>query len=461
MDSGIELGNYRFDEIELDDNAFSDKKVKNVSIMRVQDNQSNLWKGNMEARLDDLSRRVIQLESLEQESSLARSNTGNMASFSTLESTKCFGLATCAKIIRTKRVATIQCLWLIICILGGLYCGVTEYTRARSNVLSNHKPLTLERVEEYGLPGSEVQNLPDLYFRVRVRPEHNLEKDDDEALSLMESMFGPQGEQQITRFLKKPFDTYCMYFDTITDWMSATPYADFGVAWVDYNISWKVPWWKDALVPNPSFIGLIHIKLEQPEAIMGDWTCLSHINLTAVTLDFTAELVDLEVFMDREAPDIEYGTFDHVMAIEGKGTNNLRYSYEEKKHKLMNGNEISVVTDEMTVTDGGYFRELFYLYQANEARVVTQLVLDPRVEVWCEYVEYGYEDWIFAMGGMLSWASIIFFWGAWYIVEYFGQDMWTMGITPIMSFTFHNLEKILWVKYRLQKLDILPKDGVL
>lgn len=459
MDRGIKLGNCTFDKIELDDNSISDKEVRNVSIMRVQDNLQKFWKGNMEARLDDLTRRVIQLELLEQESNLPRSNTGKVASFSTLESTKWFGLATCAKIIRTKRVATIQCFWLIICILGGLYCGVTEFARARSNVLSNHKPLTLERVEEYGLPGSEEWNLPDLYFRVRVRPEHNLEKDIDKALSLMESMFGPQGEQQLSEFLKKPFDTYCMYFDTIIDWMSATPYADFGVTWVDYNISWGLPWWKDAAVSNPSFIGLIHIKLGQPDPIMGDWTCLSHINLTAVTLDFTAELIDLEVFMDREVPDIEYGTFDHVMAIEGKATNNLRYSYEEKKHKLMNGDEISVVTDEMTVTNGGYFRELFY--QANEARVVTQLVLDPRVEIWSEYVEYGYEDWVFAMGGMLSLASIAFFWGAYKIVKYFGQDIWTMGITPIMSFTFHNLERILWVKYRLQKLNILPKDGAL
>jgi len=156
--------------------------------------------------------------------------------------------------------------------------------------------------------------------------------------------------------------------------------------------------------------------------------------------------------MDREVPEIQYDSFNYIWALQNGTRTFFRYSYKEMKVNLINGDETYVVVDDFTVSDGGWFRESFW----KKDMVTTQLVPDLRIETWREYVEYGFEDWVFAMGGLLSWISIVFFWGAYYIVKCFDGNAWAMGITPIMSFTFSNVEEIFWMKSKLQKVDILP-----
>jgi len=72
------------------------------------------------------------------------------------------------------------------------------------------------------------------------------------------------------------------------------------------------------------------------------------------------------------------------------------------------------------------------------------------VEVWSEYIEYGYTDWITAMGGMLSISSVVFFWGAYFLALILG-DRKGMGILPKFYMVFSNYEDILSIKEQQEK----------
>jgi len=78
------------------------------------------------------------------------------------------------------------------------------------------------------------------------------------------------------------------------------------------------------------------------------------------------------------------------------------------------------------------------------------LTPDIVVEHWEEYVAFGYEDWITGMGGLFSLITFVFFWISYYVAVYFG-DGETMGILPIMSFSFYNFEETHWIKRRLRQ----------
>jgi len=64
-----------------------------------------------------------------------------------------------------------------------------------------------------------------------------------------------------------------------------------------------------------------------------------------------------------------------------------------------------------------------------------------KVEHWEEYVEYGYFDWLSAMGGIMSIARVTFLWGAYHLAVLFGEKN-HMGILPQISFIFDNRERI-------------------
>lgn len=451
MDSGTEMDEYTFETAEQDDNFYSDiKQVKDHGLNDGDVSFEPCWRANMERRLDQLTRRVSELELLQPQSSRPHWHSFQEASFTTLGD-KWLGLATCIEVIRAKRTAALQCVWLILCATIFLYLCGTEFNRARNNELAAYKPLALESVKDYGSPGFDEYDVPDLYARVLVTNDHPLTE--DQALSLMEQMFGPQGEKNFTWWFRKQFDIYCMYEGATEDWQWWNPNLYFGLARLDYNISWQVPGWKKE-TGKVSFIGLIRVQLEQPDPMLGAWTCGLYMDLDRVSLDWRVGVTDLQVFMDREVPEIQYDSFNNIWALQNGTATFFRYSYKESKINLLNWDQTYVVVDDFTVSDGGWFRESF----GKKDRVLTLLVPDLRLETWSEYVEYGFEDWVFAMGGLLSWISIVFFWGAYYIVKCIDGNTWTMGITPIMSFTFNNIEEIFWMKYKLQKVDILPSE---
>jgi len=88
----------------------------------------------------------------------------------------------------------------------------------------------------------------------------------------------------------------------------------------------------------------------------------------------------------------------------------------------------------------------------NEAGCVKfELRPDLMIEHWAEYVNYNYYDWCSWMGGIISIASILFFWGAYYLAVFFGESN-SMGILPEMSFVFHNYETVQLLKERAQNV---------
>jgi len=81
-----------------------------------------------------------------------------------------------------------------------------------------------------------------------------------------------------------------------------------------------------------------------------------------------------------------------------------------------------------------------------------RLTPDWKIEHWKEYVEYGYRDWVAAMGGIFSLVSVIYFGVANRIAVHSGSL--SMGILPAMSGVSRNVEEIRIIKDRLQKVEI-------
>jgi len=75
------------------------------------------------------------------------------------------------------------------------------------------------------------------------------------------------------------------------------------------------------------------------------------------------------------------------------------------------------------------------------------------IEYWGEYVDYDYYDWLAGMGGMISIASTVFFWGAYHLSMRFG-DKNTMGILPGMSMIFENFENIHLLMKRERRVQL-------
>jgi len=92
--------------------------------------------------------------------------------------------------------------------------------------------------------------------------------------------------------------------------------------------------------------------------------------------------------------------------------------------------------------------EMFYEIPYEYGSFSVEFLPDLKIEHWQEYVEYGYWDWIGAMGGIFSLLYVVYFVVGKYIAVYSGSE--DLGILPAMSNVFRNQEDIGIMKRKLQ-----------
>jgi len=417
------------------------------------ESEAEYWKANFDARITELMSEVQSLRSPRISQFMTQKQLSILTekSFATMNSDGCLGCINLCEIVKHRRVAGFQCIWLLLCLVLFIYLGVTEYTRAQRNTNAIWKPLTMSNYVDHGIPGEAQYYTPT--FLVRVLVTMNFYRNDDDVIGLLEKMFGRQGEASIMEL--KWFDVYCMYETesigfTMDKWNKS---LYFGMNYLSYNITREVPLFGDNI---NAFVAGLYIELEDPDPAKGPWFCGLFMETDIVTM-FGADVSYLQVSVSRTKQDVAFDTLGQFCKIERDGFDYFTYSYSEKLTKRVSGNVEHLFEEKLETKVNSIF-DNFHQHIGKIGRSIVMIVPELRVETWEEFIDYDYIDWLLGMGGMLSWISILFFWGAYYLNKFLDKDERTMGILPIMSFIFMNAEEVQWMKYQLNTLGFLSRS---
>jgi len=180
------------------------------------------------------------------------------------------------------------------------------------------------------------------------------------------------------------------------------------------------------------------------------------INMRALTMNVTVTVEGLWVAVNRDMTTTKWGELVDVPAwsvvLDSGSTVNTKIYYHERETRMWNGgyrNFFSTslqwhqVGDEDSVDSPE--PEGFSKNSSDDDQeggwIDIKFCHSMMIEHWEEYVDFDYYDWCSWMGGIMSLSSFFFFWGAYYLAVYFGDNS-TMGILPEMSFIFDNFETV-------------------
>jgi len=313
-----------------------------------------------------------------------------------------WGLITCLRMIKDTRWAKVQCIWLTICTLFFSYFVMFHWTKAREASTIGFKS-EKSRVVNYAREDEEYQ-----------MPNFSLIVSGSEDSSVM-------AEQLQLLANKSKFE--CLYLKNLNN--------SFGLA---KNIS-------IISIESHSLWRLL-IAPENPEPGMGPWYCTWKFK----SMSFTRTVF----FVGQSANDTMDG------------------SYKLMQLPLLNG-KTSVISIDYSQTVRESFRwgtVYEFVTSINEIQVPSSttdfnvelwITMHPVVSYWQEYEEFSAQDVLSSLGGVFSVVSLVYFWVAYYIAYTLGHHSYHMGILPFMSFTFSNLEYILFIKERLEHTHIVRK----
>jgi len=386
------------------------------------------WKTAIERQIYDLSERVSELEP----KNTRRSLRERISSFASAKEDGYCGLRTCIHLVRTRKAALGQCIWLISFIVLLSILGVKDFSRARNNLEAKFKPeKKLKTVNYYETRQDETYEMPYIYiyFSWRAVNERNETQYSSEMLN-----------QTLENLLKSQ-----KYFQ----WAMITYITREGKVWTDWlPLDETEALCVEGSIEPQGCFGYFRIKPSNP-ITNGYYDIHLPVNIRALTLSSTIWLYGFWLSVEKQMTPQYWGDWVYV-SMEDALTTDLSYlsiiDFQERVIRKY-GNEYAHVFSTSLEWYGPMNRDFL-----NESGWIDfQFRGNLMVEHWAEYVEYGYFDWLSNMGGIISISSILFLWGAYYIAVLFGETS-HMGILPQISFIFSNYEKISLVTERKIKL---------
>jgi len=394
-----------------------------------------LWKIRVDEDMLNLSRRLSALErngSDELERNITRSQSFTTAGEDGLSRFRTFAL-----LIRSNKAAFLQCVWLIVVVITLSTFGIIEFLRASDNMRAEFKPEKKFQTVDYRDSKSDKQyKMPYvyLYFACVIQNESftndnfvlSHEEINETLLYLLESQNYFENSASIT------------YMD-----------EDFNIVNKDLPIIEAKAFYEEPWVFGYMFYGYFRLLLADPDPLLGSFQYQISINTEELTRGSTMWVNGFYVTVAREMTTLNWEKAIYIPSDNAiiRGSNiSAVIDYDEKVlRKWRNG-----YLNYFTSTLGWYLEEENYNDAANwgAGEILITFRGNLMIEYWEEYVAYNYYDWISGLGGMLSISSIIFFWGAYYLVVLFGEEN-IMGILPGISFVFSNLEKIHVIKERV------------
>jgi len=367
----------------------------------------------------------------------------NKSSYAAGEEDGVCGLWTCARLIQWQKFAFLQCIWLIFFITALTILGTNEFLRAKENTEAAFKPEKKLKTINHWRPNDEhpLYETPYiyLYFSIgdfRLKNTNETYQSNEVPLNdTLENLLKSQNN-----FLDSSFITYIS--DGQRRRRESLPIEEA-----------KAYCWSSSVSSNGSwngFRGYFRLMVASPKNRVGYFEYEVNINMQALTLNQTVSVGGLWLSIGREVANTNWGEMVYVntedlvianssvsmYAIVDYTEKITRKISSEHAHSFSSSLEW-IETDKRSKAGSGCLK----------------LVLRPdlMIDYWAEYIDYDYYDWFSGMGGIIQIASMIFFWGAYYLAIFFGERN-KMGILPEMSFIFHNFETIHLLKYKAQIL---------
>jgi len=410
-----------FDDKRLDV-IFDDKRI-DVS-----------WMETMNFNLMDLKKRVETIEryilvnKLDKSESQVRSGEDDdmgtspsrmFTSFATARSDGIGGLKTCLQIIKSTRIATVQCLWLILCLVLLTYFVIFHLEKVMSSHEAEYKPQRKTRVINFA-EHYEKWQMPE-FSLVFLQPKNNtsFKKGLQDIVSSSEFECRFEVDNSIAFKLAKP---------------------------IRINFSNEYALWSVTAEP------------ENPQTA-GPWYCGWKLRSNLTSNAFSKAL-----FIVREsADDVIGGTWRSInLPYHSEETAILTFEYSEKVTET--------IEKANRWTEGyksGIVREFASsIYETHVQQdpttshnVEVYITMNPQVEYWQEYVGYTLQEAAGAIGGIINILTFVYFWVGYYIAVLLARHSWEMGILPQMSFIFTNLENIYFLKECLNSNNIIPRTS--
>jgi len=193
-----------------------------------------------------------------------------------------------------------------------------------------------------------------------------------------------------------------------------------------------------------TFLGYFRIKVNDPEP--GRRWVLFYITVDAdaLTQNKTVPVRGFYLYVARSLDDLNINqvvSLNSDRAFSDDAYLSFTVDYTEEVIRSMGMTDMSKIETAMSSVEITPTTSNSNLSGTIDIRARTDLI----VEYWQEYVEYGYYDWLAAMGGLFSLCSFVFF-QVGYIIAVIVGNGHTMGILPELSFNFSNLEMVYFLR---------------
>jgi len=399
-------------------------RLSEISLVHGYDDLS--WRETINRNLDDLNERLETIELAlmvkklkseadtitdEEEYTIASPNR-LFTSFATARDDGIGGIKTCLQMIKKTRIATIQCLWLFLCLVLLSYFVIFHHEKVMTSREAQYKPQKKTRVVDFTTDYEEYQ-----------MPEFSL------------IFSNPNNNTRFERDLQEVVDSskfQCNWAFDVNDSIA------FGlVKPISINFSNEYALWSVTIEPeNPPPIGRL-------------WYCVWMFRSNFSSNAFSKALF----FVHENADDVIDGKWRPInLPFSPEETAIVSFDYSEKRTKAINEGTIREFASSIN--------EIHALSEPNsDHNVEVYITMNPQVEYWQEYVDYTLEEAAAALGGIINILTFAYFWVAYYIALWLAKHSWEMGILPQMSFIFSNLETITLIKECLDKNNIIPRSS--
>jgi len=207
---------------------------------------------------------------------------------------------------------------------------------------------------------------------------------------------------------------------------------------VDYN---------SAGVDQTGFWASVRVKFEEPDPSMGNFYFVTRLKWSLMNLNPLLWVDVIYFTITRETwgllpiRGLKLTWYDgmvqlHVVSYEESVTSRLGTNHR---------NSIEIYSRSTTGMPPVEAQQWLNI-SADYGDVIVQVLPDLLVDHWEEYVEYGYWDWLTAMGGLFSIICVVYFSVSYHVGLKLGHDTFELGILSEMSLIHRNIEHIHVIK---------------
>jgi len=376
------------------------------------------WKATIERQMRDLTKRVAELEPKSRKSFLRK----RISAFTIAKEDGYCGLCTCVRLVRTRKAAFLQCLWLILFIAGVAIIGSTDFLRAKQNLEAVYKPeKKLKTVNYLESREDERYEIPYIYLYFWL-----WNKDIKKGETWIRSEVLNDTLEKLLQSQNYFRETYIRYIDSEQRINENPPLDDVKAFCMEGSIS------------AHKCFGYFRIKPSNPNITHTYFEVHLPLNMQDLTLNSTVGVYGMWVYVGTQITTPNWGDWVFVSTDIAAWNGYPHWSIIDYQEQVVHrwNNEVtrlfSSSLEWFAPTFPGSWKGCCIDFTFRSSLMV---------EHWAEYVEYDYFDWCSAMGGIISISSVLFFWGAYYIAIICGEKN-VMGILPLISFIFDNFERI-------------------